>query len=258
MQATAACGFNGPTALVRNGYWVQADSMARDLPVFVKAAEKAGLTVSYGSADINLDRLPDDEKMLDMLRCFAANGITMVRVQHVPKREGDDVRGYAQRFRRQAAAAEKAGAKTGVRCIIQLHGHCYPHNATAAYAGVQGLDPRYVGVKMDPGNNLCQEGYELFSYQAQLLGEYLAALGAKDCARLRTGNKNAPDKGWQMQWLPADEGCIDYNDVFAQVRRVGFNGPVILMPFYEAASQQDLWQTVKRELQYIKRCAGER
>ncbi len=256
MNLTARCGFDGPTALVRDGYWISKQNLSHDLPAFVKAAERAGLTVRYGSADLPLDKLPEDEAELDVLRCFAANGITAVRMQHVPKHPADDPRTYAERFRRQAAAAAEAGRRTGVRCVIQLHGGCYPHNATAAYEGVRGLDPKNVGIKIDPGNNRCQEGYELFSYQIALLREYVAALGAKDVGYFRPTPQPTVEKGWRPAWLPAYEGMIDYRPVFEALYAVGFDGPVVAMPFYEYPPQQ-MEQAVARELQYFQNCAKE-
>lgn len=257
LDAAARCGFDGPTALIRDGYWISRSNIKQDLPAFVKAAEQRGLEVQYGSADLNLDRLPEDEEQLDILKCFASCGITKVRMQHVAKRETDNVRLYAERFRRQAQAAADAGEKAGLQCIIQLHGYCYPHNATAAYAGIQGLDPRYIGIKLDPGNNICQEGYELYWYQIGLLGEYLAAVGAKDVTMQRAGDVTAADKGWQVGWVPANEGMINYQDVFARLRAVDFDGPVIQMPFYNAASTEEMIKLVQRELSYFKACAKE-
>jgi hypothetical protein len=43
----------------------------------------------------------------------------------------------------------------------------------------------HVGIKLDPGNNYAQEGYEDFTYQIHLLKEYIQAFGAKDACSLR-------------------------------------------------------------------------
>ncbi len=258
MDATAKMGFDGPTALIRDGYWISRTDAAKDLPSFVKAAESRGLSVKYGSADLNLDRLLSDQSQLDLLKCFAANGVEKVRMQHVVKHCGEDMRSYAQRFCRQAEDAARAGELAGLQCVIQLHGQCYPHNATAAYEGIKGLDPRYIGIKMDPGNNVCQEGYELFWYQIGLLKEYLAALGAKDVGYFQSADKAGEHKGWSPCWLPAYEGMINYNAVFDWLKEAGFTGPVITMPFYTRATDEEMEVTVAKELAYFKACeAGE-
>lgn len=252
MASTAAMGFDGPTALIRDGYWISRSNAAKDLPMFVKAAQQEGLQVKYGSADLNLDTLLTDSSQLDLLKCFAANGVEQVRMQHVAKRYGEDVTSYQERFRRQAENAARAGEEAGLQCIIQLHGCCYPHNATAAYAGLQGLDARYIGIKMDPGNNVCQEGYELFWYQIGLLKEYLAALGAKDVGYFQSNDTHTDTKGWSVCWLPAYEGMINYKEIFTWLKAADFDGPVIAMPFYTRETDGEMEATVAKELAYFK------
>ncbi len=257
MDAVSRCGFDGPTALIRDGYWVSKDSVKTRLPDFVKAANQAGLEVKYGSADISLDSLERDGEGLDLLKCFAHNGITQVRLQHVAKNPKDDVRQYAERFRRQAYFAAQAGEKAGLQCIIQLHGMCYPHSATAVYEGIKGLDPQYIGVKMDPGNNVCQEGYELYWYQVKLLGEYLSAMGAKDVGWFRNEGVTDSTKGWYLAWKPAYEGLINYHEIFGLLKKANFEGPIIQMPFYSVNSHEELIETVSKELAYLKQCYKE-
>ncbi len=255
MQAVATMGFDGPTALVRNGYWITYDNAAKDMATYVKTAQQFGLQVKYGSADLNPDTLLTDEKQLDLLKIYAANGIEQVRLQHVVKKQEEDATTYSERFRRQAENAAMAGEKAGIRCVFQLHGHFYPHNATAAYAGVKGLDPRYIGVKMDPGNNVCQEGYELFWYQISLLKDYLCAMGAKDVGYFKTEGATDGNKGWHPAWLPAYEGMINYQNIFAWLKQADFDGPVITMPFYDCHSDEEMEATVAKELAYFKSCS---
>lgn len=252
MDATAQMGFDGPTALIRDGYWISRSDAKHDLPTFVAAAGRHGLEVKYGSADLNLDTILSDDSQLDLLKIYADNGITQVRMQHVIKAMDDDVGSYRDRFRRQAEQAALAGEKAGLQCVIQLHGQCYPHNATAAFEGIKGLDARYIGIKMDPGNNVCQEGYELFWYQINLLGEYLSALGAKDVGYFRSDDTVTDNKGWYPAWLPAYEGMINYRDIFTWLGEAGFNGPVITMPFYTRETNREMEQTVAKELSYFK------
>ena len=255
MQSVARMGFDGPTALVRDGFWISYESAAKDMAAYVKAAQQHGLQVKYGSADLNPDTLLTDAKQLDLLKIYAANGIEQVRLQHVIKKTEDDVTAYRDRFCRQAEKAAKAGELAGLRCVFQVHGNCYPHNATAAYEGIKGLDPKYVGIKMDPGNNVCQEGYELFWYQISLLKDYLCALGAKDVGYFKTEGETNGNKGWHPAWLPAYEGMINYQNIFAWLKQADFNGPVISMPFYSCGSDEEMEATVAKELAYFKSCS---
>ena len=181
METCASLGIDGPTLLVRDGYWVTPENIRTALPSFVQLAKEHGLAVEYADTPYNMYELDKLDAELDLL---AQNGVKMFRVNYVPK-SVVPARELADVLKRYAAAAAAAAERHSLRAIVQLHGSFYPHNATAAWPMVRDLDPRYIGIKMDPGNNLAQEGYELFDYQVELLGEYLAAIGEKDAGLFR-------------------------------------------------------------------------
>ena len=176
MEYCASVSLAGPDVLIRNGYWVQAD-MLEALPPFVRAARAAGLEVKTATTDLGLAQLTADDCPL---RALAAEGIETVRAGFVARSDFPDPRTIHDRVRAMLEQAAEVARRAGIRLVLQLHGGCYPHSATAAWFLVKGLDPRSVGVMIDPGNNVTQEGTEAFEYQVPLLKEYLAAVGAKD------------------------------------------------------------------------------
>ena len=107
---------------------------------------------------------------------------------------------------------------------------------------------------MDPGNNRCQEGFETFDYQIKLLGEYLCAMGAKDVGWVCDGNQETPTKGWRQEWLPANKGLIDYQEIFKLLKQHKFQGPIIQMPFYSRKTKEEFVDLVTKELAYFKQC----
>lgn len=251
MAYTAELGFDGPTALVREGYALTPENLREALPTYLAAARREGLTVAYANTPFDMAHIEDFE---DGIRCLKEYGITQFRLNHVPKNVAP-ARELAPRLREMAQRTEALMQKIGgIQAIIQIHGYCYPHNATAAYAAVQGLDPACIGVKLDPGNNICQEGYELFSYQIDLLGEYIAAVSGKDVSITRTGNQQAADKGWRRAFVPADEGIIDYVPIFRQLKEQGFHGPLIMMPFYHENDLPRHLDGLRRDMRYFKAC----
>ena len=143
--------------------------------------------------------------------------------------------------------------KYGVRAVIQLHGWFYPQSATGAYPAIEDLDPRYLGIKMDPGNHVCQEGFEFWDYQTDLLGEYICALGAKSAAMFRDGDP-AVNNGWQKRMVPAQEGAVDYKEIYSLLLKNGFDGPSVLMPFYYGDDYDRMVTALKDELKYFDDC----
>ena len=142
--------------------------------------------------------------------------------------------------------------KIGIQAIVQNHGYMYPHNASTAYACIKGLDPKYIGIKFDSGNYFAQEGFEVYSYQIPLLGEYISAIGAKDaCLRLGVDKGNG-NKGWSRPFVPAFEGCSNYKEIFAELKKINFNGPAILMPFYNEKDYNELEKNLIKENAYFK------
>ena len=251
MDTCAGLGIDGPTALIRDGYWVTEDALAETLPAFVRVAQTRGLEVRYADTDF---RMPEIEKYEEKIRILKDNGITQFRVGYIAKNAAGHVRDLAEYTR---AAAEKTAAlaeKIGIQAVIQIHGAVYPHNATAAYMAVKGLNPRYIGIKIDPGNNLCQEGYELFDYQIQLLSEYVAAIGAKDGGMVHHPQRaEEPAKGWCRMFAPAYEGAANYPLIYSELKKIGFNGPAVLMPFYYENEFEKLLDCLKKEIQYFKK-----
>ncbi len=253
METCASLSIDGPTLLIRDGYWVTSDNLHTTLPGFVRLAKEYGLQVEYADTPFGMNEM---DKLDSELELLAENGVKMFRVSYVPKTAAP-ARELADLLKRYAAGAAAAAERHGLRAVVQLHGVFYPHNATAAWPMVKDLDPRYIGIKMDPGNNLAQEGYELFDYQVALLGEYLAAIGEKDAGLFRTGSKAADGKGWERRFVPAQEGIADYDFIFREIRKNGQTPVGILMPFYHENEPEKMLAAFREEIAYFKRCQKE-
>jgi len=253
MNVCCELGLDGPTAMIREGYWIRPEAVAEDLPRYVQAARAAGLEVAYADTPFDMDKLSTLERELNAL---AENDVHLFRVNYIAK-SAVPARQLSDHLSRMAEMAAVAAEKHGLRAVIQLHGWMYPHNATAAYAGVKNLDPRYIGIKMDPGNNLSQEGYELFPYQVELLGEYIAAVGQKDGVITRTAATPDKGKGWVRHFEPAQSGFANYDELFGELKKHNLQVPGILMPFYHENDYPRMLEVFKEEIAYFKRCQSE-
>ena len=249
MARCAEAQVDGPTAVIREGYWLEPDSYAKALPGFTQAANKAGLEVRFADTSFPMDELARDNTPL---RVLADNGIRDVRLGYIKKTDAGHVRNLFEHSRRLAEGVAVAAENAGIRAVIQVHGGCYPHNATSAWPLVKDLNPRFIGIMIDPGNNFMQEGYEKDDYQIQLLGEYVAAVGAKDSMTERSGKPDSPTKGWERKWAPVYEGLANWEEIFAELRKVGFGGPMVTMPFYDTEDFPLMFGKFKREIAYLK------
>jgi len=250
MDYCAQAGLDGPTALIRHGYWTEEKSLRKELPRFVATADAAGLEVQFASTGLRMADLATDSGPLQIL---ADNGIKAARLGYIPRSTVPHVRdlhGYAREMvERTARAAEKCG----IKAVIQIHGGQYPHSATAAYFLVRDLDPAFIGIMIDPGNNICQEGYEHYSYQMPLLGEYVAAVGAKDGCTTRSGDPESPSKGWRKRFVPVYEGETNWEELYDELDNIGCSGAMVLMPFYDTEDLDLLVEKLGEEVSYLKR-----
>ena len=243
-------GIDGPTLMIRDGYWVEPATVFDTLPAFVKTVTDRGVEVVYANTTYFMDEL---DKRDDELALMGDHGITMFRVNYITRNQYP-ARALHDKLCADMEKAEKAAGKHGLKAVVQIHGGCYPLNATGAYLACKERDPRWLGIKLDPGNNLCQEGYEAFPYQIELLSEYIAAIGEKDARLIRSGDPTCSDKGWSREFVPADRGIADYGLIFAEMKKRGIAVPGILMPFYHENDMPALTVALKEEVAYFKRC----
>ncbi len=251
MEKCAAMGFDGPTLLIREGHQVCLGNLQTALPLYMKTAEKNGLEVRYAQTDVTMENVQNEE---DLLRRLADAGITSFRLAHLHKRRsGIPPRELADHVSRHLENVAKTAEKAGLKAIVQIHGMMYPHNATSAYMALKDLDPAHIGVKLDPGNNVQQEGFELWNYQIPLLSEYISALGVKDANIFEHPKADiVGGKQFVYRFVPLPEGISDYPQILTELHKIGFDGPAVFMPFYNENEPDLLEKNLARELAYFK------
>lgn len=249
MEYCASAGFDAPDAMVREGYWLEPKSLEQDLPCFIQAARSQGLKVCTATINENPGQLLEDDRPLKVL---AQHGVPAVRIGYVGRGDHSGVRNLHGHVRNMLEKLADISSRIGIRVVVQLHGCFYPHNATAAWPLVKDLDPRYIGVMIDPGNNIVIEGTEMFEYQVPLLGEYIASVGAKDGGIVQQAPADGPKKGWQPKWMPAYEGGNNWHVIYRELLKTGFDGAMILMPFYDENNPPVLMDKCRKELAYFR------
>ncbi len=247
-SAVREVGLDTTNLVIRDGYWVSKKALAAQLPAFLEVMRGEGLTVRFATAGFSVDELQADETPLALLR---EHGIAEFRMDYFQSPTAN-VRGALDDARRKMAVLAGLCEKHGVRAVYQVHHGTLIPGATGAYHLVNGLDPRFVGVELDPGNQT-HEGMEDWARSAHLLGEYLVALGVKDSRQHREPSRgDEPNKGWSRWWCPIDEGVVNWHSVMGALKSVGFSGTLVFMPFYEPHNVFAQLETLKREVAYLR------
>jgi len=242
-------GCDTANLVIRDGYWVTPGGLADEAPKFVEAMRAAGLAVEFATAGFAFEDIIADDTPLKIL---ADCGITAFRPAYFRKVVDGDVRGSLDAARATMEKVADVCLKIGVRCVYQIHHGTLVSSASSVWPIVKGLDPKAVGVMLDPGNQV-HEGMENWLRSCQLLGEYLAAAGIKDVAIVRDGAKvSEPQKGWKREWVPCDEGVTDWYAFVRGLKAVEFDGTFVFMPFYDSDDPDKMTEKLTREVAYVR------
>lgn len=239
-------------AVVRNGFWVEADNAAAALPRFVKEMASREIQVRFCTwADP--PRTFVDEP--DRLGIMADSGITAFRMGYF--QPGDDpnaaIRDARDTLPRLAALCEKHGLKA----VYQVHHNTLMASPSSMYLLIRDLPPEHLGIMVDPGNQLF-EGYERPDRTAALLGPHLAAAGIKDACLSRDESKRAePRKGWSRRWCPLMEGETDWHAFLKPLHDRDFSGTFVFMPFYSEHDPALMRRLLKQEVAYLRRAIAD-
>jgi sugar phosphate isomerase/epimerase len=250
-------GLDTTNMAIRDGYWVSMARLACEAPAFVKTMAEAGLKVRFATAGFTPEQVaaatPWDANPVKIL---ADAGITEFRMNYF-RIENGDVRWSLADARRRMESMVDVCLKTGVRAIYQVHHGTLLPSAYAGYALVDGLDPKAIGIELDPGNQAF-EGYERPELAIGLTGEYLRAFGVKDVYWVReAGKEGQPGKGWKRDWTTLDEGIINWYEIVRQLRKIQWCGTFVWMPFYETSDFEAHKAKLKREVAYMRKVVAD-
>jgi len=242
-------GLDTTNLVIREGYWVDPYKLATDVPAFVKAMQAAGVEVRFATGGYSPDEICFDPTPLTVL---ADNGIGEFRMGYFRIEKADVLTSYVV-ARHKLATMIDLCAEAKIRAIYQVHHGTLIPSASAAFGLVNGLDERFVGVMLDPGNQRF-EGFERWELSVGLLGEYLRAVGVKDTAVARDeGRAGEPDKGWTRAWATLDEGETNWYELVRALRAGGFDGTFVWMPFYDADDAGEMTRKLKRDVTYLRK-----
>jgi len=118
----------------------------------------------------------------------------------------------------------------GVKAALEIHMSGIASSPSGARRLVDGFNPDYIGITLDPGN-MVYEGYEQWRMSCELLGPYLAHVHIKNAVwKIQTDLPPAPAI-WKCEGAPLREGHANWTEVMAALRAVGYQGWLSLEDF---------------------------
>jgi sugar phosphate isomerase/epimerase len=238
---------------VRDGYVVNPQNAKTALPELVKtlAAENVAVPMVTGPGDLVR---PDHKDAETILAAMNAAGVRVLKLGYVLHDPAADYWQHAAEVRAMLAGWEKLAAKHGVTIVCHTHSchdhHCYMGlNCAGLMHLLRDFDPRYIGAYIDAGH-MTVDG-EPFAFGVSMVRKHLAAVALKDVLISRQPNGDEGRK--KLDWVPAGEGLVAWSEVFAELRRIQFAGPVSVHCEFETTGPDDFRAKMAREIAYFRR-----
>ena len=229
-------GYNGYDLAVRPGHPLNPDNAATALPQAASQMTQAGLHI--GMVTANFDLLTVDHPFATpLLAAMDAADVRLLKLGYFkfdPKTM--DYWQQVDMVRQAFADWEKLGRTFNIKICYHTHSHyCMGLNAAALMHLLRDYDPAYLGAYLDPGH-FAVDG-EPFDFGLAMARPYLSILSLKD-VRIERIEKHGHGMA-KNRWVPAGEGIVDWTAVFAELRRINYDGFLSIHCEYEVPSTND-------------------
>lgn len=205
----------------------------------------AGLAIPALASYLSLSDYDEAERTLQAAKTM---GAPMVRLG--PPRY-DRTRPYGELLaegRAHLAYMARRAAAYGIKVLIEIHLGTIVPSAGLAYRLLEGADPEYAGAIYDPGN-MVYEGREEWRMGMELLGPYLAHVHCKN-ALWRPSKEDADGVlHWEAAAAPLKRGIVDWGQVIADLKAVGYDGYLSLEDFDTGATTEE---KIRDDIAYLK------
>jgi sugar phosphate isomerase/epimerase len=138
-----------------------------------------------------------------------------------------------------------------LRYVVEIHAGSIAASPFGIRYIMEGLDPKTVGAIWDPANMMI-EGQVRPRGAAELMGEYLAYVHAKNVEWCRKETAAGEKPSWDIKRHTIDQGMVNYEEIAFALKCVKFSG---WMSFEELCSGKDnVVDEVKRGITHLEKC----
>lgn len=264
LEVAAAIGYNGlewrvtqdkgdrekPSFWSGNRTSMTPEVLLECAPVLRSTAEKLGLEMPSLAAYTSCFDLETVENVFKAANAVGAKAARVNTAAYKP-----DV-SFAQQLkenREQYAKVEQLSKRYNVKALIETHmGLLTPTVATAVQV-LEGLDPEYVGIMWDPGNQV-EEGKERYHYAINAAGPYLAEVHVKNRATRPVTLSNGT-LTWQCDNVPLAFGEVNWPAVVEELKKANYDGWLMLEDF---STVQPVNERIQANLDYLRGPCGVR
>ncbi len=257
-ETAAEIGFDGLDIPVRPKGHVLPEHVARDLPLAVAAAQKAGLTVPMMTTAIR--GAANEPYTETILKTASALGIKHYRMGYLPYEESKGIAEKLKEYNKDMKALAKLNKKYDIQGAYQNHsGTRVGGPVWDIDALLKGVDPQWLGCQYDI-RHATAEGGKSWPIGLKLLRPYVKNIVIKDFH----WDKN--DKGkWFIKDVPVGEGMVDFAAYLGMLKQYKFQGPISMHVEYHfheheeavAEKRKKAIKSMKKDLQSLRKMLAE-
>lgn len=239
-------GLDGVDLTVRPGGHIEPEEAVERLPGAVEVLGSEGLTVPMISTGI---RSAEEKWSREIFSTASKCGIGYLKLGYWHYEGFGNVRRQLEDSRSKAAKLAELASEHGVVAGIHIHSGNYM-SATGGMVEriLDGIDTEYLGAYIDPGHMVLEGGRSGWRLGMDLLRDVIRMVAVKDFGWERNPKW---EENWNLLHMPLSQGMVPWEEVFENLREVGFDGPVSLHSEYEMTTDQIIQQTA-RDVAYIK------
>ncbi len=241
-------GFPGYDLCIRGGYPLNPRNVEHTLKDTVKLFKAEGIKINMITGEGSL-LSPQDETAKPILSAMDKNNIRFLKLGYFrfdPVK--DDYWKKVDNARKFLSGWEHLAREYNVKICYHTHSHlCLGLNCASLMHLLKGFDPEFIGAYIDPCHMVI-EG-EDFATGVSMAREYLEIVALKDVLLERGSVNNHGRKLRKV--VPAGTGMVDWSAVFAELRRIGYNGPLSVHCEFEVEENR-FYDTFREELRFFK------
>jgi sugar phosphate isomerase/epimerase len=185
-----------------------------------QAAAKHKMQMPTLAAYVDCEDLKAVELHMQAAAAIGAKGLRVGTGHYDPAKGG--YRETLKRVRGQYAQVAKLAEKYGVLAMTEVHPGTMTPSMHHCLAVLDGLDPRHVGIIWDVANEVV-EGLEVYRMALEIAGAYLGEVHVKN-TRWDVRGQNGKQLIWQPSSSPVWEGVVQWAQVIAELKRIGYDG----------------------------------
>ena len=244
-------GVDGLDLAIRQGQCVNPENARDTLAGAVTSWQGYGLTVPMAT----LEGKWVDPMLPELQQVFAAcgdAGIPCIKLGYWGWQPAQHYWDGVDAIRRSLDQFQQLGQRYGVCSLIHTHsGNYYASNASGAMQLVNGFDPRYVAVYLDPAH-LALDG-EYLPMGLDIVRDYLRMVGVKNARHVPVFS--AKRTGWVTDFCALQEGLVNWKEAIRLLHGMGYDGP---LSFHAEYTARESWPEAVRlaqvDIPFLKTC----